>query len=133
MACFYYVLMTLTHELFINKVTSLPYYSTAAIFDLVSMILMASIKPTPNIAVKLSFICVISICLNFYGWLIYILYIKPVTYDIGFIILYAVAIYVFLSKDKISVADNPLINGRFSIHSCFNEISSHIRRKKTRK
>ena len=124
--------MTLIHELFISQISSLPYYSTAAIFDLMSMILMSNIKPTPILSLKLNTVCVVSIALNFYGWLIYILYIKPTTYDIAFIIVYAVVIYLFLVGDRERVDSNTLGRRSFNFYIGFNTRINNTRKKKSK-
>jgi hypothetical protein len=130
LTCLSYASLTFMHEVFISKFTSLPYYSTAAIFDLMSMILMSHVKPVNNLIVKLSVLCVISIVLNFYGWLIYMLYFDPITYNIAFMLIYAVVIFLFVVRDKNSEHNGTYNSGEFSIRFSLNKIFNNNRKSK---
>jgi hypothetical protein len=76
------------------------YYIGAALVDLTALWVLAQIKPVPLLAIRLQYLCLASIVLNFIGWAMWFAYLEPALYDTAFIALYLVALYVLLKKDQ---------------------------------
>lgn len=92
-------LSCLTHGYFMGDLGGLFYYLSAGFFDVVVIaIICAYLKPSRfnDCLIGLS---VLSICFNFYGWVIWYLYLPPESYNIMFEALYLIAILVFLWRD----------------------------------
>ena len=127
-----YGVITLAHEFFMSDVNSFSYYTSAAIFDLIAMTIMSLIKPVTLITLRLNLICVISVVINFCGWALYYFYCSPITYDIAFVVVYAVVIYLLLSRDKGHVDDISLDRRGISFYFGFNSMFNNIRKNKDR-
>jgi hypothetical protein len=124
-----YGFMTLLHECLISDVNSFYYYTSAAIFDLITISLMSISRPIVSLTLKLSVMCVISVIANFYGWTLYYFYLNPISYDLAFIIIYAVVIYLMLSRES-NVDRRPLDRGGISIYFRANSLFNNTRKSK---
>ena len=88
------------HKVFCENLDATMYYLSAGVFDvLVIGVIATFITPSP-VARSLIFICMASLLFNFYGWLIWFFYFPPTTYNMGFIVLYCLAILFLLRKDS---------------------------------
>ncbi len=79
-----FVGVTLSHELFLSNLDGLQYYGSAALFDLVIIILTSGINPVPKMVIDLHRICMVSIIANLVGWVLWFLYVPPLFYDASF-------------------------------------------------
>ena len=111
----YFVLITLTHDIFLSSLDGFSYYGSAATGGLLAAVLMTGINPIPKIVLKLQVVCILSAILNFMGWVLWYLYLPPDAYNIAFICLYLYTVIILLSRDKEDVA-GITVGG---LHSCF--------------
>lgn len=95
------------HGLFMAELDGISYYVSAAIFDSAIILFLGKYKHEYMLASDLQKLAFISILLNAYGWVIYMLYLPPMTYNAAFIAFYAFSIYVLLRREgKKNVGDN---------------------------
>jgi len=102
-AALLFVGLTLIHEFFMSDLDGLAYYGSAALLDLGIIILTSGITPVPKMVIDLHRICMVSILINFIGWLIWLAYLPPAAYDSAFVILYLWAVYILINKDSADV------------------------------
>lgn len=89
------------HYLFMNDISGLPYYGSAALVDLAVLCFIGGFFINSNISLILCKICAISIVLNFIGWLMWMMYIKPDLYNLAYYALYSWVIIVLLQRDRV--------------------------------
>ena len=95
-----YALACSIHNYFLGDISGVFYYLSAGAFDFIVLaIICVFIRPNwfSNCIIGIS---IMSLILNFYGWIIYELYLPPTSYNIAFNALYLLAILVFLWKDS---------------------------------
>lgn len=102
-AAIIFVGATILHEVAAVNFDGLIYYGSAALLDLVIMILISGIVPTPRMVIKLNLICLVSIIINMVGWVVWLNYLPPTAYNIAFMALYAWTLAVLLKRDKCDV------------------------------
>lgn len=107
---------TLSHELFLSHLDGLMYYGSAALIDLAIIILTSGINPVPKMVIALHRICTVSIIANFAGWVMWSLYLPPLTYDLMFMVIYAYTLIILIRKDGVDVGGY----GVDSWRSCFH-------------
>lgn len=90
----------MAHDAFLSHLDGLSYYGSAALFDLLAIILMSGIRPVPVMVVRLQRICVASIALNAAGWVLWASYFPPLAYDLLFICVYLWALITLLLRDS---------------------------------
>ena len=95
--------VTLVYDGISGGLDGAEYYIGASLADLIMIIMLSGINPLPRLAMRLQYLCMASIALNFLGWMAWFLYFPPTVYDGAFVVLYAVALYVLLKKDKCDV------------------------------
>lgn len=98
-AAFVFVGATLLHEFKFSDLDGIAYYGSAALLDLLVLILLSGISPIPRLAVRLQIISLISIIANMAGWLIWFLYLPPTVYDFTFYLLYAWALVELIRRN----------------------------------
>ena len=86
------------HFLLFGTLEGFPYYFSAAVFDLVVILSIISYCRATKLSDGLIDLCLISIGLNCYGFVSWSLYISPVTYNVSFMALYLIAIFLILRK-----------------------------------
>ena len=91
--------LILTHDGFLSDLDGLAYYGSAALFDLLAIILMSGIHPVPRLVVRLQLICLLSVCLNAIGWALWVTYLPPLIYDWAFLALYTWAVITLIQRD----------------------------------
>lgn len=104
-----YVGELILHDAVLGAETGLLYYLTAAAGSTLVIVFTGAVTPVPALIVRLHWICLISIVLNFYGWLIWLAYWEPVTYNAAFVLLYVAAFLALIKRDRDDVggiADN---------------------------
>ena len=89
----------LIHDRFLAELDGLLYYGSAAIFDLAVITWLANLRQTCKLTVNLLRVSLVSIVLNFGGWLMWITYQPPALYNLSYIILYSCAIVALINKE----------------------------------
>lgn len=123
-ACF--VGLSVAHDVFLSNLDGLPYYGSAALFDLTTIMLTAYLRPIPQIVPRLHIVCLASIIMNCFGWVLWMLYFPPIVYNQSFIALYFAAIVAILWEDHIDVGSDTMDQRRFNFFTHNN--SSNIAR-----
>lgn len=114
-----FVMFTLSHSLLDKMVgfTGYGYYFSAAMFDLGVIITLNHMMQNKT-SYYLQIIALISIVLNFLGWLLWFFYFPPIAYDIAFLTLYIITVLVILRRG--------LLHGVFTIYQwCANIRANH--------
>lgn len=94
-----FALFVVLHDQIASGLDGWGYYLSAGAFDVVALAIIAMFARPSRMATAFVYICVSSLFLNFYGWGIWLSYYSPRSYDISFLALYSVAIYVILRGD----------------------------------
>lgn len=110
-----FVAASIVHDVLFGGLSGIGYYGSAAAADLIVIILLSGVYPVSKLVVRVQLICFASIWLNFVGWLMWYQYYPPDIYNIGFTILYLVALLVFVLKGPGDVGDFELDSWR----TCF--------------
>lgn len=104
-----------SHKVLCDGLDGVWYYLSAGVFDvLVIGIIAVFIRPS-TMAKSILWICMASLLLNFYGWLIWFLYLSPETYNMAFTILYCLAILFLLRKDSAKDESNNLVRLKLGV------------------
>tara|TARA_R110000850_G_scaffold269167_2_gene401025 strand:- start:17616 stop:18098 length:483 start_codon:yes stop_codon:yes gene_type:complete len=98
------------------------YYATAAIFDIAAIALIVNLEPKTKLIVDTCSILFLMICINAYGWIIYELYMSPITYNIGMGLVYIILAFRILIMTGRDRGDrraknniwSPLVHHRYS-------------------
>ena len=96
------------------------YHMPSSIAALSIIILISFIQPITKLAVNLQKICLASIVLNFFGWVMWMLYMPPVMYNSLFIALYVCALLTLITRNKSDVGEHALDSGDLGIRSNYN-------------
>ncbi len=94
-----YAGLCVIHNIASVEFVGFTYYMTAGMFDLVILALLCSYGAAGRLTRNLISVCMVSIVLNFYGWLIWFLYQPPMTYNIASMALYLIAILILSEKE----------------------------------
>lgn len=94
-------LLLLIHDNFMVSLDGVLYYLSDAMFCFIIIFMTANLKETSRLIVKLHYIFLIGIVLNLYGWVIWMLYLPPTSYNVAFMLLYTSIIIVLLSWDGV--------------------------------
>lgn len=97
-AAFVFVGVTLLHEVFLADADGLLYYGSAALFDLAIVILLSGVHPLPKMVLALQQICIVSIFVNLFGWVLWVLYLPPTAYNTSFVLLYFWALLALINR-----------------------------------
>lgn len=124
-----FVGVTLSHELFLSNLDGLQYYGSAALFDLVIIILTSGINPVPKMVIDLHRICMVSIIANLVGWVLWFLYVPPLFYDASFVLIYAWTMITLINRNGSDVGGYTLDSWascfRFNRHTWANYSYKH--------
>lgn len=82
--------LSVVHDIAFSDLNGLAYYGSAALFDLI-VILILNFTPLTKLSIRLQLISSVSISLNFIGWIMWTLYLPPDAYNAAFIVLYLVS------------------------------------------
>lgn len=93
-------LITMCHHWGYYEADGLLYYGSAALFDLVIILLLSGIYPAPALVVRLQVIFLASIVLNAAGFLMWFFYIPHDAYNAAFVGVYSWAIFTMLRRGK---------------------------------
>ena len=98
-----FMAVTLSHDAIGGSMIGFWYYGSAALLDVGIIILTSGINPLPKMVVTLHRICMVSIAVNFFGWLMWYFYQPPTAYDSMFLVIYAWALMTFITRDTADV------------------------------
>lgn len=87
------------HELLLSDLDGLQYYGSAALFDLLIIVLTSGINPVPQMVLSLHRICFVSILANMAGWVIWFFYFPPLIYDLAFVAINVWTLIIFIRRD----------------------------------
>ena len=90
----------LGYYFFLSHLEGFMRYFSGALGALVVIILTSGIRPLPKMVLNLQKICIISILLNVYGWVVADIWPIRLSYGVAFIILYLSCWFYFLQKDE---------------------------------
>jgi len=83
-----------------NDLDGLMYYGSAALFDLLAIILIANLAIPTVLAKQMLYISVISIIFNYFGWVLWLTYMPPTLYNGSFIVLNLCTIICLIRKES---------------------------------
>lgn len=98
----------LSHDIYLSQLDGFLYYGSAAILDGLVLSALATLKQSA-LSRKIQIICAMSISLNAFGWILWVLYAPPVAYNSAFMCLYIFACFIIGGRraDGGSVSINP--------------------------
>ena len=108
--------LTISHSLLLSELDGLAYYGSAAIFDLLFMIITSSMSPVPDMIFSLYKVCLASMVVNAFGWVLWMTYQPHVLYNCAFLVIYGWAFVVLLRRGKVDVGDYTLDSWRTCFH-----------------
>ena len=88
------------HEIAFSHLTGLPYYASAGAGALAIIVALKLLTNPPRIALTLVRICLVSIVLNFTGWVMWWAYLPPEPYNAAIFCVFVWALATLLSRDK---------------------------------
>lgn len=80
------------------------YYGSAAVLALMVIMVIALADTNRRMVKNLHLICLVSILLNFIGWVMWVTYLPPFIYNVLFMLLYCAAIAAIL-REELDVGD----------------------------
>ena len=102
-ACVVFSGLLIFNDLLLASKEGLFYYGGSALFDLATIVIIS--RNASRMALSLQKICIASIGLNFFGWIMWMLYMPPVMYDSLFIALYVCALFTLIKRNKTDVGE----------------------------
>lgn len=94
-----FALFSVIHDQLFWSLPGWGYYLSAGAFDVIALAAIAILARPSRLATSLICICILSLFLNFYGWVIWFGYLSPVSYNVSFLVLYSITILVILRGD----------------------------------
>jgi len=125
-----YVTITLLHDQVFGDLTGWLYYFTATYFDLGVILLLAGIQGVSKMILRLQLISIASMVMNLAGWLMYEAYYPPDLYNMGFIVIYVLAVITIFNRDRDNVAGIPDIRWLTGLFGRADSWASHFLRNK---
>ena len=98
-----YAFMTAMHYVCMDRIEGPVYYVAAAIIDFTCLSLAYWVSTKATLSYQIMMICFVSIIINTMGWIMYMAYMRPDTYNMLSLALYLWAIAVLLKRDKVDV------------------------------
>jgi len=95
-----FVSVAWAHELAFAHLTGLPYYASAGAGALAIIVALKLLDHPPRIALTLVRICLVSIVLNFIGWVLWVTYSEPAPYNVATFCIFVWALITLLSRDR---------------------------------
>lgn len=111
-----FAVVTLSHDFLSQHTEGLTYYGSAALADLLIIILTSGVLAATQIAPAIHRICIFSMAANFIGWALWFFYLPPIVYEVLFIGIYSWAIIILFKKDVLNVGVSALGGRNASIH-----------------
>jgi len=97
-----FAIATLAHLLVVGFLDSgHVYYISAAVFDVLIMMLISRIPKIVGLTITIYRICIAEILVNAAGWAMWVSYMDPYWYNVAFMVLHLWAILALMQKDEI--------------------------------
>jgi hypothetical protein len=109
--------MSFIHNTFMATLEGLMYYATDALFYLIVIFVVGLINSKTVLTDEIQKISIVAVALDYFGWLIYMLYIPPTGYNVAFMALYAWTIIILLRREPEDVGTTAMDRWLPSIHS----------------
>lgn len=93
------VITELAHYFLFNDSDGLLYYGSAALFDLLAIILISTLAIPSALAKQILFIYAASIAVNYVGFVLWLTYMEPTLYNWGFVILNLCTIICLIKRE----------------------------------
>jgi len=87
------------HYGFFNDLDGLMYYGSAALFDLLAIILIVNLATPTVLAKQMLYISIVSIVLNYIGWTLWLTYMPPTLYNWSFVVLNLFTIICLIKRE----------------------------------
>jgi len=87
------------HYGFFNDLDGIMYYGSAALFDLLTIILIVNLAIPTALAKQMLFVSAISIAFNYIGWMLWLTYMPPTLYNWSFIVLNLCTIICLIKRE----------------------------------
>ena len=92
-------LSELSHYVIFNDAVGLLYYGSAALFDLLSIMIIAKLAIPTALARQMLYICSASIVFNYIGFTLWLTYMSPVLYNWGFVVINLLTIICLIKRE----------------------------------
>lgn len=102
--------MLVLHDLLLADADGFAYYGSAALTDLIVVVLLHKLAPLSKMVLELQRLSIVSICINALGYVFWFAYLPAWPYDSAMIGLFALVLWVLL-KDVKNVGD-PAVDWR---------------------
>ena len=89
------------HYGFFNELDGLMYYGSAALFDLLAIILIVNLAIPTILAKQMLYISIVSIVLNYIGWTLWLTYMPPILYNWSFVVLNLFTIICLIRRESV--------------------------------
>jgi hypothetical protein len=93
-AALVFVFPTVVHTALLSDTGGWAYYASAAATDFLALYTLSLLSRATRLVLLLQACCVVSICLNTIGWLLWVNYLPPNLYDTMFVVLWATIILI---------------------------------------
>ena len=98
-AGFMFACFAIVHYVLMYNVEGWIYYFSAALLDASIVFFTLKLRVISPVIESLHAICYISILMNFFGWILWHLYLPPDAYNVAFLLVYAWAILNLLRRE----------------------------------
>lgn len=113
--CALFCYSAILHDVLFGAADGEMYYLSAAAFDFVVVMVLHRLFDS-KLSVTIQKISLLSMLLNFGGYILWYNYMEPMMYDYLFLALYAYAIFIFIGRGIINVGDDTAYSNRLSIY-----------------
>lgn len=112
--------ITLAHEAILSDLPGVFYYLSAALADLLIIMATSAVYPVPKMVIRLQKVCVASIVVNLFGWIVWFAYLPPWPYELAFVFVYAAAVITLVRQDGSNVGGFTMAGWRscFRVNTC---------------
>lgn len=93
------VITEVLHYVLFNELEGLIYYGSAALFDLLAIILIVNLAIPSALAKQMLYISGVSIVFNYIGWSLWLTYMPPTIYNWSFIVLNLFTIICLIKRE----------------------------------
>jgi len=93
------VITEVLHYVLFNELDGLMYYGSAALFDLLAIILIVNLAIPSALAKQMLYISGVSIVFNYIGWSLWLTYMPPTIYNWSFIVLNLCTIICLIKRE----------------------------------
>lgn len=112
--------LLVVNDLLLFNEAGLLYYYGSAVFDVATIIIISRVAKVSSMALTIQKICLASIAVNFFGWVMWMLYMPPVMYNSLFAVLYVCALLTLITRNKSDVGEHTLDNRNPRFRSNYN-------------